>query len=226
MKIEGLRSIIWLWCLVMMLIIAGCGGKQPQFSGFLGNYADLKPGPKGGPDLIYVKPGADFSRYHKVMLDKVVLYLTKEAQKRGIQPDELKALADAFEKELVAQLSPAYPLVTSPGPDVLRIRIAITDVKPSRPGLGTVGAVLPVGMAANLVSNAATGSSLNVGSATIEAEFLDSSSGEVLGKLVDRETGSTYDTATLKGEWGHTKKAFHDWAVRLRKWLDRVHGKK
>ena len=220
MKQRGMRFFM---AAVLMFSIAACSSNVPKFSGFLGDYSGLEKGPDGGPDLVYKKPGVNFSKYHKLMVDKVIFYLSDDT--KAIQPDVMKELADAFEKELVKHLNDAYPMVNQPGPDVLRIRIAITDVESSNPGLGTVGAVLPVGMAVNLVSNAATGSSVNVGSASIEAEFLDSTTGEVLGKIVDHKSGSTYDTATLKGEWGHTKKAFQEWAEMLRNWLDRVHGK-
>jgi hypothetical protein len=80
-------------------------------------------------------------------------------------------------------------------------------------------------MVVNLFSNVATGESANVGSASIEAEFLDSMSGELLASLVDKKAGSTYDTASVKGKWGHAKKAFQQWAQLLRKRLDVAHGK-
>lgn len=65
----------------------------------------------------------------------------------------------------------------------------------------------PIGMAANLISNVVSGQSMNVGSASIEAEFLDSESNQVVANVVDRKVGSTYDTATVKGKWGYSKKA-------------------
>ena len=210
---------------IFIFLMASCAQKSTKFSGFLEDYSLLQKGPEGGPDLVYKKPGVDFSKYNKLMVDKVVFYLKEDAKAKGIQPAVLKELEDAFEKELVKYLNDAYPMVAKPGPDVLRIRIAITDVEPGNPALGTVGAVLPVGMAVNLVSNVTTGSSVNVGSASIEAEFLDSETGELLGEVVDHKTGSTYDTATVKGKWGHAKKAFEEWAKMLRNWLDRVHGK-
>ena len=175
--------------------------------------------------MVYKKPGVDFSKYNKVLIDKVVFYLKPDSKAQGIQPDALKRLADTFEQKLVAALNDAYPLVSQPGPDTLRIRIAITDIKPSNPVLAPMSAVMPVGMAVNLVSNVTTGQSINVGSASIEAEFLDSSTGEVLGEIVDHKVGSTYDVATVKGKWGHAEEAFGQWAEMLRKWLDKVHGK-
>ena len=219
------KNLFIVMALVAGLLVTGCSHRKTTYSGFLRDYSGLQKGPKGGPDLVYKKPGVDFSKYKKVLVEPVVFYLKKDAEAKGIQPKVMAELEDAFEKEIVKALNGAYPMVDKPGPDVLRIRIAITDVEPSNPTLGTVGAVMPAGMAINLISNVTTGSSVNVGSASMEAEFIDSETGEVVGKVVDHIEGSTYDTATLKGKWGHTKKAFQQWAQMLRKWLDSVHGR-
>ena len=50
-------------------------------------------------------------------------------------------------------------------------------------------------------------------------------SNAVVARIIDRKAGSTYDTASVKGKWGHSKKAFKQWAEMLRKWLDDVHMK-
>jgi hypothetical protein len=168
----------------------------------------------------------DFSKYKKVMIDKVIFYFKDEKRQLGIKPDELKALASTFEKDLLDALKGAYPVVTEPGPDVLRIRIAITDVQAGNPVLGPASAVLPLGVAANALSNVTTGESLSVGEASIEAEFIDSQTGKVVAAMMDRRVGSTYSTGTVGGKWGHAKEAFQDWAKRLRQWLDKMHGKK
>ena len=90
--------------------------------------------------------------------------------------------------------------------------------------LGAASAVLPVGVAVNAVSNVATGESVNVGEASIEAEFMDSETGKVIAAMIDRKVGSTYSSGTVKGKWGHAKQAFDTWAKILRKRLDEMLG--
>jgi len=213
--------------LVAVIFLTCCASKNSiEPTGFLSDYSKLEPG-KGDQVLRrWVDPDVDFSKYKKVMIDKVIFYFKDEKRQLGIKPDELKALASTFEKDLLDALKGAYPVVTEPGPDVLRIRIAITDVQAGNPVLGPASAVLPLGVAANALSNVTTGESLSVGEASIEAEFIDSQTGKVVAAMMDRRVGSTYSTGTVGGKWGHAKEAFQDWAKRLRQWLDKMHGKK
>ncbi len=210
---------------ICMLI--GCSSKNNlKPSGFLSDYSRLQPGNKDQAIKRYVAPSVDFSKYKKVMIDKVIFYFDPSSKPIGVNPDELEMLAKYFEEALVEELKDAYPIVTEPGPDVLRIRVAITHVKAGNPVLGAASAVLPVGVAVNAISNVTTGESVNVGEATIEAEFLDSVTGQVVAAIMDRKVGSTYSTGSVKGKWGHAKQAFKEWAKRLRQWLDEVHGTK
>ncbi len=213
--------------LAAAIFMTGCAGKGTiEPTGFLSDYSKLKTGQGDQALKRYVDPDVDFSKYRKVMIDKVIFYFQGDSKEIGINPDELKMLADYFERSLVEKLQDAYPVVTIPGPDVLRIRVAITHVKAGNPVLGAASAVLPVGVAVNALSNVTTGESVNVGEATIEAEFLDSETGKVVAAIMDRRVGSTYSTGSVKGKWGHAKQAFDQWAKKLRTWLDKMHSQK
>jgi hypothetical protein len=48
---------------------------------------------------------------------------------------ELKSLSDDFHRQMVAPAKKRSPIVASPGPDVLRIRSIITDLRQNRPVL-------------------------------------------------------------------------------------------
>ncbi len=210
--------------LLSALSLSGCGPKAPEPTGFLHDYSKLRPGKEGEALKRYVDPAADFSKYNKIMLDHVVFYFKDNKNQVGISPEELKQLSDYFEQALINALKDKYPIVSEPGPDVLRIRIAITNVKAGNPVLGAASAVLPVGVAVNALSNVTTGESVNVGEASIEAEFMDSETGKVIAAMIDRKVGSTYSSGTVKGKWGHAKQAFDTWAKILRKRLDEMLG--
>ena len=47
---------------------------------------------------------------------------------KGIFSRDLEELAKTFHKAVKKSLGRMYPLVDKPGPDVLRIRVAITDI--------------------------------------------------------------------------------------------------
>ena len=48
---------------ITLAAAAGCAHKEVKYSGFLGDYSKFKPGPEGGVALVYIKQGADFSKW-------------------------------------------------------------------------------------------------------------------------------------------------------------------
>lgn len=199
-------------CLVLalgVLLLAGCA-EAPKASGFLRDYAALRPVPGASSVLYYEKPNVQWKRYTRLMLDPVVVYYAPDAPDRQIQPDDLKRLTDYFRTAAVEAVRDAYPVVETPGPGVLRIRAAITDVVPANPLL-------------NVVTTAAVFIPLDMGGAAMEAEFLDSVTNERLAAIIERKTGMPLDPRDMiRGftKWGHAEAAFRAWAKELREVLD------
>jgi len=198
--------------------VADCGEK-PVGSGFLKDYPAFKEGQKG-VDRVYMKEGINFSKYNKIMMDEVIYFFKNDADYKGIHPSEIQELTEAFNKAFVDALKDAYPLTDTVGPDVMRVRIGITEIKTSKPGVGTVTTIIPVGLAFSLVKKGATGGYTGIGSATMEAEFLDSVTNERIGAAIDKAPGGKLDVGKLTP----AKEAFEFWAKRLRAFLDDVHG--
>jgi hypothetical protein len=205
--------------------LVGCATYQPtqekKQSSFLGDYPAFKEG-KEGVDKVYLKEGVDFGQYNKIMLDEVVFYLKTDADDKGIKPSEINELSMEFNEAFVEALNEAYPLTDTAGPDVMRIRIAITDLELSSPVGGTMSTIIPVGLAYSLVKKGATGEYAGIGSATMEADFLDSTSNQRIAAAIDKKPGGKFDV----GKLSPTKSAFKFWAKRLKAFLDDVHGKK
>ena len=217
-----LKIIFVLGISFVLAMTTGCATKKAVYSGFLENYPYFEQGPKGGADLVYLKKDVDFSSYDKVMMDHVVFYFSEDAKYKGIHADELKELADTFHKAFAEALANGYSLVDKPGPGVLRIRTAITDLVPSNPGLSGVTTVIPIGLAISAIKSTAGGGHTGVGEASIEVEFLDSMTNERIAAAVDTRPGDKLEGLT---KWGAAKGAFEFWAERLRTWLDQIHGK-
>ena len=115
------------------------------------------------------------AKYDKLMIDRVKIYLKEDAASKEIDPAELKELADYFHEAIVKAVGPAYPVVREPGPDVLRLRIAITDLVPNKPEASVVTLVVPfvwVGEAGAGAAKGEAGSTPFVGEVTIEASHL------------------------------------------------------
>jgi len=217
--------------LAVVVFLAGCasmGGdkmsaEQQNQTGFLHGYYDrLEPGPKDGAKKRWIKPDVDFARYNYIMLDSVVYFFADESEYKGIEANELKKLADDFNKTLVDTLKDDYPIKTEPGVDVLRIRFAITDLHQSRPGLSAITTVVPVGLGVSILKKGATGSWTGSGATSAEMMALDSMSNDVLGVAQDDRSA---DFAQRFSKWGSAEEAFKYWAERIKIYLDNVHGK-
>jgi hypothetical protein len=214
-----------------IIVLLGCAttksgdmatGPESQ-AGFLKGYYDkLAPGPEDGPKLRWLKPGVDWKNYDKVMLDSVVFFFDDASEYKGIEPNELKALADSFNQAFVEVLQKDYPIVTEPGIDVLRLRYAITDLKQSHPVLSGITTVVPVGLGISILKKGATGSWAGSGATGAEVMALDSMTNEVIAVVKDERAAGFTERFS---KWGSAEEAFKFWAERFKKYLDSVHGK-
>lgn len=182
-------------------------------SGFLGNptvYDLLKPVEDGGAR--WLKPGVDFKKYNKFMVDSVVFFLADKADYKGIDPQEMKELCDEFNKALVAAFKDKLPIVAEPGPDVARVRFAITNVQPSRPGVSAVTSIIPVGLGVSLVKKGATGGWVGSGETAAELMVLDTMTNEIVAMGAIKRAAE-FDERFSK--WGSARDAFKFWSERL-----------
>jgi hypothetical protein len=207
--------------LAMAMTVTSCASFSKQ-SGFLdGYYKNLQPGPEGGAKQRWIKPGVDFSKYDKVMLDSVVFYFAPDSEDQGIDPEQMKELSDAFNKELVDALKDGYPIVADPGPGVLRLKFALTGIKQSRPVLSGLTSVVPVGLAVSVVKKGSTGSWTGSGATRGEVIAIDPMSNDVLGVAVDEQSAGFTERFS---KYGSAKEAFKFWAGRFRVFLDQAHN--
>ena len=207
-----------------LFITTAIADDTPPFSGFLGNpsaYDLLKPGPEGGIKLRWIKPGVDPGKYNKYMVDSVVFFLADKAAYKGIDPQEMKELADEFNKAIVAAFKDKWPIVAEPGPDTARLRIAITNIQPSSPGVSAITSIIPVGIGVSLIKKGATGGWAGSGETGMEAMVLDSVTSEIIAMGVDQKKAE-FDQRFSK--WGSAVDAFKFWSENAVKNIDSFHG--
>lgn len=218
--------------------------QSKQYAGFISDYSKLKPVANDDNAESWLDPTVDFAGYDKVLIERIRVVLKNDEQAQAIDPTELKVLADYFHEALVREFGDTYPVVSEPGPGVLRMRIAITNLVPTKPEISVVALVVPYATIADFASGAAqgreAGSPAYVGDTGIEAEFLDSQTTRVVGQYVDDEVGKKYVVDTSKGigeaigtgvsqyskaytTWGYAKQAFDTWAKRFRERFDQLH---
>jgi hypothetical protein len=197
----------------MTLIQCGCGAQRTQRTGFLSDYSKLKP----YSDVSYrnIPSQATIRRYSKFIIDPVVVHFhigskaIEERTKGKIAEQDITDLKNYMHDAIVKAISDRYGIAYRPGPGVARVRIAVTDLKK-----------------ANVLMNIHPGSKLlgsGLGGASLEAEWLDSQTGEQIAALLESQLG---DRLSLDGlsEWGDAKAIMDDWAQRFRKRLDEAHG--
>ncbi len=211
--------------MIGLALMASTGfAAEPKYFGFLGDlYKDLQPGIEGQAKMIWMKPGVMFGKYNKFMVDSVIFFFADDSEYKGIDPNEMKELGDNFNQAIVAAFKDKYPIVTEPGPDVARFRIAITGVKASKPGVSAVSSILPIGLAFSLVRKGATGSYSGAGTTSAELEFLDTTASQPIAAAVDEQSASFGDRFK---KWESAQEAFKHWAERIVGFIDNTRGMK
>lgn len=201
--------------IVGLMVLAGCATTAPTKYEGVFVPKDLASKFEPGVDehsLRWMRPGYDFKKYNKVMVDYVVFALAPDAEYKGINGDEMKQLADAASLALVNALKEKHEVVSEPGPDVVRIKFAITDLKPSRPGMSVITSVVPVGLGISLIKKGAGGGWTGGGLTKGEVMFLDSTTNEVIAAGYGDYSASFGERYT---KWGSVEDAFTKWGHQI-----------
>jgi hypothetical protein len=196
--------------LMGMIFLASCATTAPPKTGFLGEYyKNLEPAPKGAiAKLRWLKPGVDFSKYKKIMVDYVVFALAEDSAYKAISGDEMKGLGDAASLALVNAIKGKNQVVAEPGPDVSRLRMAIVGLKQSNPVISGITSVIPVGIGISIIKKGAVGAWSGSGATQAEAMLLDSMTNEVLAVGYLEYTAGFTERFT---KWGSVEDAFKYW---------------
>lgn len=204
---------------VLTVALAACSAtkrgnpKDVKFSGFLGDYSQLKPGTGDQADFIYIKPGLNLSRYQSVMIDPPQAWIS-EKQREKIGEKDLAYLLTSFDKAMRDTFAKKWTLVDRPSHDTVRVRIAISNASAATGALTPFTRILPWGMIGSEAVNVATGEYLNVGTITAEMEVVDGGTGERLGAGVDQRVGAN-SPVNVFSDWGDVLSGCTFWAERL-----------
>jgi hypothetical protein len=145
---------------------------------------------------VYLLPGADFRAYTKVMLDPTEVdfmkgwvnqmnttysapgYRTTDADAERIAGQARKGVDEIFVK---AFEKAGYPVVTEPGPDVLRVGVTVFNLFITAPSSVTM-------------SGPGNVRTVDAGVASILITVRDSESGQVLGRGLDAGIAGQFDS--------------------------------
>ena len=202
------------WIVPLALVasgfLTGCQPHKAAFSGFLNDYSKLQPSAIVEDAMYYANPSRSLKDYDKFLIDPVIVHFAPNAKGTAFDPTKLAILTDFAHDEMVKVLSKHYEVVDAPGPGVLRIRSALTDIKKTTP-------VMNIHPATKL-------SGIGLGGASMEAEALDSRSGVRIIAVVDTRQGNRLSIAAGLSELGHARQIIKHWIDRFVKRVDEAHG--
>lgn len=174
-------------------------------------------------DVAYVKPGADFSVYKRVMIDLIDVRFKKgwerdhnEVNRRDqarIKEGLTKMFHDVFRKEI--QEKGDMKIATRADDDVLAVRASIIDLDITAPDTMTSGRVR------NYVTSA--------GEMSIVGELYDSVTGDILARIKDRKVASStmrFTHSTRISNSQEARRALSSWARLLNDRLREIRDRK
>ena len=219
-------------------------------SGFLSDYARLKPVSALDGIECWRDPRFDAKQFDKVMVSRIVVSLAppkagKEGEQKTVDPSDLKTLTDYFHDSLVKALKPQMQVVDKAGPGVVVIRIALTDLVPTTVSDSVAGTLIPYAFIAEAGSGVATGrpagSTPYMGETGMEMQFRDGGNGQVIAECRDTQIGRKYAADVNAGAvgtaqtwasgymnsfqaWSYAKNAFDKWSMLLARRLAELRG--
>ena len=171
--------------------------KKIEPSGFLTDYSKLEPNPDDKSILVYGDHGKVLCEYKKIYVQPVEIFLHEKTEKK-VDEEAREILKQYTFFALIEGLRAVEWLeFAEPGPGVVEINTAISDVLKANP----VQQVLPL---SKLIG-------IGRGGAALEEELLDSETGEQLAAAIWAGKGSRFDMKGLK-KYGHAKKVIDAWA--------------
>jgi len=248
----------------MTSLLAGCATEQSALgngttitasdparmtkSGFLSDYARLKPTKWGEGIQCWSEPYLNASKYNKVLISRIVVSIAPPKDKNKevtIDPSDLKTLTDYFHDALVKSLKPQMQIVDKAGPGVVVMRIALTDLVPTQVQDSIAGTLIPYAFVVEASSGSATGrpagSTPYMGETGMEMQFRDGVTGAVLAECRDTEIGRKYAADMNNGvvgaaqtwasgylnsfqQWSYAKNAFDKWSVLIAQRMAELRG--
>jgi len=250
--------------LAMMALLTGCATDQSLLgngttitasdparmtkSGFLSDYARLKPTKWGDGIQCWSETDLNASNYSKVLISRIVVSIAPSKDKNKditVDPTDLKALTDYFHDALVKSLKPQMEIVDKAGPGVVVMRIALTDLVPTTVKDSIAGTLIPYAFVVEASSGSATGrpagSTPYMGETGMEMQFRDGVTGKVLAECRDTEIGRKYAADMNAGvvgaaqtwasgylnsfqQWSYAKNAFDKWSELIAQRMAEMRG--
>lgn len=200
-KMKG-TSVLMVVAVGLMLIQCGCGSEGAARTGFLTDYSRLRI--ESSTSLRYMNDRA-LAKYSSFIVDRVQVHFHSGSKSKGkLTQQQIGDLTSYMHANIVVAVkNSGNKVVYQPAPGVARIRVALTDIEKTN--------------AVNILPQASL-LGAGLGGVSMEAEIIDSMTGEQIGAVVESQKGSRIPFSNL-GEWTTAKKIMDDWGKRLQQRL-------
>jgi hypothetical protein len=202
--------------MLLIAVLCGCASsssskpaKTSERSGFLSNYELLKLIEGDDSAKAWRAQDVDWKKYDKVLIERIQVFIKEDSENKGIDPTDLKMLTDYFYQALVKEIEPTAQIVSTAGPNVIGLRIAIVNLVPTKYGLSIAGTLTPYAFVVEAASGPASGrpagSTPYLGETGIEAQVQDGVTGQIIAEFADNRFGKKYDVDTSRSTSGMAK---------------------
>jgi hypothetical protein len=219
----GTRKTMSRWLVLASWLLAATAyaEKPPEVS-----HDGLHLVPDTKLQLVYLKPGADFSVYKRIALLDCGVAFKKNWQRDQNRTDPFRVskkdmddirtkLAELFREIMTDELSTngGMPMTDTADDDVLILRPAIIDLDVTSPG------------AADMAPGRSRTFATSAGSMTLYMEFYDGATGAIVARIADRDQAREDVRMTWQNSVTNRQeatRAIRSWAVTLREGMQRV----
>ena len=179
----------------------------------------------GRTELMYIAPGAleKLSKYTGVMVDQPEVSISAQSDYKGAKPDDLKAIAEAMRNGGESRLKAGgYTVVDTPGPGILYVRMALTDLQLTKKKRGLL-AYTPVGAVVKFGTDALKNvtSKYDIMNMTLQMEISDSQTNAALAQFVLLRGGGD---KPVRIDFDKLEADITEFGERLRCRLDNAHA--
>jgi len=180
--------------LVVVLGLFGAASAFGQSNDFLTDYSTLEPVGQNEVEMRYLAPNVvqRLADYKSVLVDQPEIFIAADSKYKGAKGDQLKMLADTVRLATIERLEAGgFTIAYEPGPDVLYLRWAITDLYLQKKKRGFFS-YTPIGMVVHATKSAAIRDlwkKIDIVELGMEAEISDLVTGEILAAAISAQQG-------------------------------------
>nr|WP_307877518.1 DUF3313 domain-containing protein [Rhizobium sp. K1/93] len=129
----------------------------------------------------------DWRQYTKIIIDPVTIYRGEDNQFVKLTNADKSVLADYMQNVFTSRLKTRFAVVTSPGPQTVRLHLTLTGAKDTTPILGPLSHLDVGGVVVNTAQAVRGREGTMAGSVSYAVEIYDSSTNRLLSSYVTKQ---------------------------------------